>query len=97
MFIPVEITWAVRALLEPELFGTERRGLYVSLVRMVVWVTTGIITGILTAGLFSFTFNEAMAITTVVFALGFGAALAWMFLGFETKDKSLLGHDVKSI
>ncbi len=97
LFIPVEITWAVRALLEPELFGTERRGLYVSLVRMVVWVTTGIITGILTAGLFSFTFNEAMAITTVVFALGFGAALAWMFLGFETKDKSLLGHDVKSI
>ncbi len=93
IFVPVEITWGARAVLEPELFGTERRGLYVSLVRTVVWIATGIITGILTSGIISFSFSSAMAVTTIVFAIGLAAALIWQVKGFETKDKSLYGLD----
>lgn len=93
LFIPVEITWGVRAILEPELFSTARRGIYISIVRMVVWVSAGVITGILTAGIFSFTFNAAMGITTFIFLLGLLATVLWQFKGFETKDKSLAGLD----
>jgi len=93
LFIPVEITWGVRAILEPELFSTSRRGIYISIVRMVVWVSAGVITGILTAGIISFTFNAAMAITTFIFALGLLATILWQAKGFETKDKSLAGLD----
>ncbi|MGC8600870.1 MAG: MFS transporter [Thermoprotei archaeon] len=94
IFVPVETTWGARALLEPELFGTERRGLYVSLVRMIVWVTSGIITGILMSGIMVFPFNLAMGITTIIFAIGLAAALVWQVKGFETKDRSLYGLDI---
>lgn len=93
LFIPVEITWGTRAILEPELFSTARRGLFISTTRMAVWVSAGIITGILTAGIFSFTFNAAMGITGLIFLLGLLATILWQVKGFETKDKSLAGLD----
>ncbi len=93
LFIPVEITWGTRAILEPELFSTARRGLFISTTRMAVWVSAGIITGILTAGIFSLTFNAAMGITGLIFLLGLIATVFWQIKGFETKDKSLAGLD----
>ncbi len=93
LFVPVEITWGVRAILEPELFATAKRGIYISTVRMVVWVSAGIINGILLSGIFSIAFNSAMAVITVIFLLGLAAALMWHSKGFETKDKSLAGLD----
>jgi len=93
-FIAVETTWASRAMLEPELFPTKRRATYISIVRLVVWVTTGIITGILTY--YAPAFNVAMAVTLIIFLIGALAAWLWQVKGFETGRKSLAGHDVKS-
>ncbi|MGC8546043.1 MAG: MFS transporter [Thermoplasmata archaeon] len=93
LFVPVEITWGVRAILEPELFATAKRGIYISTVRMVVWVSAGVINGILLSGIFSIAFNSAMAVITVIFLIGLAAALMWHSKGFETKDKSLAGLD----
>ncbi|MGC8661248.1 MAG: MFS transporter [Nitrososphaeria archaeon] len=92
-FIAVETTWASRAMLEPELFPTKRRATYISIVRLVVWVTTGIITGILTY--YAPAFNVAMAVTMIIFLIGAAAAWTWQKKGFETGRKSLAGHDVK--
>ncbi|MDG6927488.1 MAG: MFS transporter [Nitrososphaerota archaeon] len=92
-FIAVETTWASRAMLEPELFPTKRRATYISIVRLVVWVTTGIITGILTY--YAPAFNVAMAVTMIIFLIGAAAAWVWQVKGFETGRKSLAGHDVK--
>lgn len=93
LFVPVEVTWGVRAILEPELFATAKRGIYISTVRMIVWVSAGVINGILLSGIFSFAFNSSMAVITVIFLLGLAAALMWHSKGFETKDKSLAGLD----
>ncbi|MEM4150438.1 MAG: MFS transporter, partial [Conexivisphaerales archaeon] len=93
-FIAVETTWSSRAMLEPELFPTKRRGTYISIVRFVVWVTTGIITGILTY--YAPAFNVAMAVTMVIFLIGAVAAWVWQVKGFETGRRSLAGHDVKT-
>ena len=93
-FIAVETTWASRAMLEPELFPTKRRGTYISIVRLVVWVTTGIITGILVY--YEPAFNVAMAVVMIIFLIGAAAAWVWQKKGFETARKSLEAYDVKA-
>ncbi len=94
-FIPTELTWAARALLEPELFPTYRRGTYVSAVRSVVWILTGIITGIMTLTSVSSVLLDDIIIMSVVMLVGVGGALAWTVFGFETANKSLAGLDLK--
>ncbi len=93
LFVPVEVTWGVRAILEPELFSTKKRGIYISTVRMVVWVSAGVINGVLLSGVFSIAFNTSMAVITVIFLIALAATLMWHSRGFETKDKSLAGLD----
>jgi len=92
-FLPVELTWASRAVLEPELFPTRTRGRLISVVRAVVWITAGAITGVLT--LVKLPFNVAAASVAAIFALSTMLAGVWWFEGFETSGRSLSGHDVQ--
>ncbi|MGC9071798.1 MAG: MFS transporter [Acidilobus sp.] len=92
LMIPTELTWAARALLEPELFPTKTRGLYISMVRASVWIATGIITGVLSLGYVSGL--GAVAAVTAVMLLGLGSSTLWYMRGFETGRKSLLGLDI---
>ncbi|MGC9111891.1 MFS transporter [Acidilobus sp.] len=96
-FIPVELTWAARALLEPELFPTNKRGLYVSAVRALVWILTGVITGVLTLPYVSNSFILGASIMTVMAFLGLGGAIIWRVFGFETANRSLVGLDLSHL
>lgn len=96
LFIPGEITWASRGMLEPELFPTLKRGTYVSLVRFVVWVSAGVITGTLTLlaeGNNPLPFSAEAAIVMVVFVISLAMTILWQRKGFETKSLSLAGLD----
>ncbi len=96
LFIPGEITWAARGMLEPELFPTLKRGTYVSVVRFTVWVSAGIITGLLTwLSENGFSFNASAAIVMVVFVVSLAMTILWQKKGFETKSMSLAGLDKK--
>ena len=99
--IPVELTWAVRALLEPEVFPTAKRGSFISYARTAVWIVAGFITMLLsiyfqpssTSQLLSY-FNISSAIVAAIFLIGVIVAIIWRVKGFETGGKSLLGHDI---
>lgn len=97
LFIPLETTWASRAMLEPELFPTHRRSTYVSIVQFVVWTVPGLIIAGLTyqyyVGLSTLPFSIAGTIVLAIFLLGVVATLAWRRMGFETRAKSLSGLD----
>ncbi len=93
LMVPVELTWASRALLEPELFPTNRRGLYVSLVRFVVWVSSAIIAGLLI--LIPLPFAIGAASMFIIALIGVGGTLVWYYKGFETGNKNLLGLDLE--
>ncbi len=92
LFIPVETTWGVRAMLEPEMFPTQKRGKYVSYARTLVWIIAGTITGLLSVYVMSF--NAEAAIVMAIFLVGLAMTMLWYFKGFETGKKSLVGHDV---
>jgi MFS family permease len=102
-FFGVELTWGVRAMLEPEVFPTISRGRWVSLARTFVWIIAGVITMVLslyfypsTSAQFMPFFNYSSAAVAVVFLVGLLAAIYWYYKGFETGGKSLAGHDIKS-
>jgi len=97
-FVTVELTWASRALLEPELFPTKVRGLYISLVRMSVWVITGVITGLMTnLNPLATDFTAAALVMGLVAVAGAAGAAFWRFYGFETANRSLVGLDLHHI
>lgn len=95
LFIPLETTWASRAMLEPELFPTKLRGTYVAVVQMVVWAGAGFVT-LAMSYLPSLTSSFVAGATTmlIVSLIGTGAAVAWKLIGFETRGRSLLGLDI---
>ncbi|MFP3133591.1 MAG: MFS transporter [Nitrososphaeria archaeon] len=92
LFVPTELTWGTRAMLTPELFKTEQRGTYVSIVRTLVWIITGLITMVLSYIVLPF--NVSSAIVMAIFIIGFAFTLAWQIKGFETGGKSLSGLDL---
>ncbi|MBO3757662.1 MAG: MFS transporter [Candidatus Brockarchaeota archaeon] len=107
LFIPVELTWGVRAMLEPELFPTKSRGRWISYARMAVWVIAGVITLLLsiyfappsTASvnkIISY-FNLSSAIVMLIFLVAVALSIIWYYKGFETGSRSLLGHDIKHL
>ncbi len=93
LFIPGEITWASRGMLEPEIFPTYKRGTYVSLVRFTVWVGTGIIIILLTYT--SLPFIIPASAVMLIFLLSLTMTVIWQRKGFETKARSLSGLDRK--
>ncbi|MGC8664815.1 MAG: MFS transporter [Nitrososphaeria archaeon] len=102
-FFGVELTWGVRAMLEPEVFPTISRGRWVSLARTFVWIIAGIITMLLSIYFYPLSsaqfmpfFNYSSAAIAVVFIVGLISAIYWYYKGFETGGRSLAGHDVKA-
>jgi len=102
-FFGVELTWGVRAMLEPEVFPTISRGRWVSLARTFVWIIAGVITMVLSlyfypssSSQFMPFFNYSSAVVAVVFLIGLLASIYWYYKGFETGGRSLAGHDIKS-
>ncbi|MGC8674317.1 MAG: MFS transporter [Thermoprotei archaeon] len=102
LFLPTELTWGVRAMLEPELFPTGKRGTFVSVARAIVWIVAGVVTLILSMFYYPSTpaqamglFNVSSAVVMAVFLLGLILSVAWYFKGFETGAKSLSGYDIK--
>ncbi|MEM3846009.1 MAG: MFS transporter, partial [Candidatus Parvarchaeota archaeon] len=95
LFIFVETTWGTRAMLEPEIFPTRKRGTYISYVRAVVWIIAGAIFGILT--LYTLSFSVEAAIVMLIFAIGLAMSIVWYLKGFETSRRSLVSHDVKKV
>ena len=102
-FFGVELTWGVRAMLEPEVFPTISRGRWVSLARTFVWIIAGTITMVLSLYFYPSSpaqfmpfFNYSSAAVAVVFLVGLLASIYWYYKGFETGGKSLAGHDIKS-
>jgi MFS family permease len=100
-FFAVELTWGVRAMLEPEVFPTISRGRGISLARTFIWIIAGIITMVLSLyfypsspSQFMLFFNYSSAIVAVVFLIGLLATVYWYYRGFETGGKSLAGHDI---
>ncbi len=95
LFIPLETTWAARAMLEPELFPTKMRGTYVAVTQMVVWIAAGFITGAMSfLSPLTSSFVTGASVMLAVSLVGTGAAIAWRLIGFETKGKNLLGLDL---
>ncbi|MEM0149957.1 MAG: MFS transporter [Candidatus Micrarchaeaceae archaeon] len=92
LFIFVETTWGSRAMLEPEIFPTRKRGTYISYVRAVVWIISAAIFGVLT--LYTLSFNTEAAIVMLVFVLGLAMSIVWYLKGFETGRRSLVSHDI---
>ncbi|MEM0128402.1 MAG: MFS transporter, partial [Thermoplasmatales archaeon] len=91
LFIPGELTWAARGMLEPELFPTRRRGIYMSIVRFSVWVGAGIIIGLLTFRTMPFIVTSS--IVMLIFVLSLSMTALWYTKGFETRSMSLAGLD----
>ncbi|MEM4092862.1 MAG: MFS transporter [Conexivisphaerales archaeon] len=94
LFLPAEAEWGSRAMLEPEMFPTKKRGTYISIVRFLVWVIAGSITAVLSY-YYTTPFNIEVGVVMTVFVIAFVFALIWQFKGFETGKKSLSGYDVK--
>ncbi len=94
LFVPTELTWGVRAMLTPELFPTRTRGTMVSIVRMLVWVTTGVT--VMAMSYRVLPLNYSFGAVFGIFAIGLIAALAWQLYGYETGGKSLAGYDVSA-
>ncbi len=92
LFLPVELTWAARAVLEPELFATRVRGRLISAVRAVVWIVAGVVTGVLT--MYQMPFDLAAGSVMAVFILSVILSIIWWIKGFETVGRSLAGHDL---
>ena len=95
LFIPGELTWAARGMLEPELFPTKRRGVYMSIVRFSVWVGAGIIIALLTFTYIPFIIASSIAM--IIFLLSFSMTVLWYRKGFETRSMSLSGLDTTAV
>lgn len=94
LFIPGELTWASRGMLEPELFPTLKRGTYVSVVRFTVWVGAGVIIGLLSYHILPFAVSASTVM--VIFIISLLMTVLWQRKGFETKSMSLSGLDKKN-
>ncbi len=91
LFIPGEVTWAARGMLEPELFPTQKRGTYVSIVRFTVWIGAGLIMVLLTYTPIPFIIPAATVM--IIFILSLAMTILWQRKGFETRSRSLSGLD----
>ncbi|PVU71742.1 MFS transporter [Vulcanisaeta sp. SCGC AB-777_J10] len=77
-----EFGWAVRALLEPELFPTRVRSTWIGIVRLISWTVYVILIYYLLATASTFTY---LLSNVLLYIVGTAAALAWYIWGVETR------------
>lgn len=78
-----EFGWAVRALLEPELFPTRVRSTWIGIVRLISWTVYIILIYYLLATASTFTY---LLSNVLLYIVGTAAALAWYIWGVETRS-----------
>ncbi|MCG2864827.1 MAG: sugar porter family MFS transporter [Vulcanisaeta sp.] len=77
-----EFGWAVRVLLEPELFPTRVRSTWIGIVRLISWTVYVILIYYLLATASTFTY---LLSNVLLYIVGTAAALAWYIWGVETR------------
>ncbi|WP_054842396.1 MFS transporter [Vulcanisaeta distributa] len=77
-----EFGWAVRVLLEPELYPTRNRATWVGVVRFVAWVMYVLLIYYLLASANTYVY---LLSNLILYVVGFLAALAWFIFGVETR------------
>ncbi|GAB6948354.1 MFS transporter [Vulcanisaeta sp. JCM 16161] len=77
-----EFGWAVRVLLEPELYPTRNRATWVGIVRFIAWVIYVLLIYYLLASANTYVY---LLSNLILYAVGFSAALAWFIFGVETR------------
>ncbi|MCG2885466.1 MAG: sugar porter family MFS transporter [Vulcanisaeta sp.] len=77
-----EFGWAVRVLLEPELFPTRVRSTWIGIVRLISWTVYIILIYYLLATASTFTY---LLSNVLLYIVGTAAALAWYIWGVETR------------
>ncbi|MGC8606474.1 MAG: MFS transporter [Vulcanisaeta sp.] len=77
-----EFGWAVRTLLEPELYPTKNRATWVGMVRLIAWTIYVLLIYYLLASTNAFTY---LLSNLILYVIGFSAALAWFIHGTETR------------
>ncbi|MFP3173139.1 MAG: MFS transporter [Vulcanisaeta sp.] len=77
-----EFGWAVRVLLEPELFPTRVRSTWIGIVRLISWIVYVILIYYLLATASTFTY---LLSNVLLYIVGTAAALAWYIWGVETR------------
>ena len=78
-----EFGWAVRTLLEPELFPTRVRSTWIGIVRLISWTVYIILIYYLLATASTFTY---LLSNVLLYIVGTAAALAWYIWGVETRS-----------
>jgi len=76
-------------MLTPELFRTEQRVTYVSIVRALVWIITGLITMVLSYIVLPFILSSATVMA--IFIIGFAFTLAWQIKGLKLQERVFQG------
>ncbi len=77
-----EFGWAVRVLLEPELYPTRIRATWIGIVRFIAWIMYIFLIYYLLASANVYTY---LLSNLLLYTVGFAAALAWYIYGIETR------------
>ncbi|WP_367834375.1 MFS transporter [Vulcanisaeta sp. JCM 16159] len=77
-----ELGWAVRVLLEPELYPTRNRATWVGIVRFIAWAMYVFLIYYLLASANTYVY---LLSNLILYVVGFLAALAWFIFGIETR------------
>ncbi|ADN51671.1 MFS transporter [Vulcanisaeta distributa] len=85
-----EFGWAVRVLLEPELYPTRNRATWVGIVRLIAWIMYVLLIYYLLASANTYVY---LLSNLILYIVGFLAALAWFIFGVETKGLSVHALD----
>jgi len=77
-----EFGWAVRTLLEPELFPTRTRGTWIGVIRLIAWGVYIVLTYYLLSTLNTY---QYLLVNLILYAIGALASIAWYIWGVETR------------
>ncbi|ABW02026.1 MFS transporter [Caldivirga maquilingensis] len=77
-----EFEWAVRTVLEPELFPTRVRGTWIGVIRLIAWGIYVVLTYYLLNILSTY---QYLLTNLILYAIGAAAAVTWFIYGIETK------------
>ncbi|MGC9135436.1 MFS transporter [Caldivirga sp.] len=81
-----EFEWAVRTMLEPELFPTKVRGTWIGVVRLISYGVFIVLSYYLLSTLNTY---QYLLTNLILYAIGAAAAVAWFIYGIETRGISI--------
>ncbi|WP_292000135.1 MFS transporter [Caldivirga sp.] len=81
-----EFEWAVRTMLEPELFPTRVRGTWIGVIRLISYGVFIVLSYYLLSTLNTY---QYLLTNLILYAIGAAAAVAWFIYGIETRGISI--------